>query len=144
VTPTLTYYQGTYTTLAAMNTALAGGLTGSSTAPSVAGSYTVVASFAGSTDYSSGQALATFTIGQATPTVQVSDPGGLYNQAAFAATATVAGVDNTAAASLENVTPTLAYYQGSTVGGTALSGAPFLPGTYTVQASFAGSTDYVS
>src|SRR5262249_54903567 len=41
VAPTLTYYEGTYANLAALNTALAGGLTGSSTAPSVPGSYTV-------------------------------------------------------------------------------------------------------
>jgi hypothetical protein len=144
VTPTLTYYQGTYTTLAALNTAVVGGLTGSSTAPSVAGSYTVLASFAGSTDYSSGQALATFSIGQATPTVSVSDANGLYNQNPFAATATVAGVNGIGGPSLEGVTPTLTYYTGSTASGTPLAGAPTLPGTYTVQASFAGSADYTS
>jgi hypothetical protein len=144
VAPTLTYYQGAYATLAALNTAIAGGLTGSSTAPSVAGSYTVVASFAGSTDYSSGQALAPFTIGQATPTVSVSDASGLYNQNPFAATPTVAGVNGIAATSLEGVTPTLTYYSGSTASGTPLAGAPTLPGTYTVKASFAGSADYTS
>jgi hypothetical protein len=141
---TLTYYQGTYTTLAALNTALAGGLTGSSTAPSVAGSYTVLASFAGSTDYSSSQAIATFSIGQAMPTVSVSDASGLYNQNPFAATATVAGVNGVAGTSLEGVTPTLTYYNGSTASGTPLAGAPTLPGTYTVTASFAGSADYTS
>jgi hypothetical protein len=72
VTPTLTYYQGTYATLAALNTALAGGLTGSSTAPSLPGSYTVVASFAGSTDYTSGQAIIPFTI--KTPMTSISGP----------------------------------------------------------------------
>jgi hypothetical protein len=72
VAPTLTYYQGAYTTLAALNTALAGGLTGSSTAPSLPGSYTVEASFAGSTDYSSGQAIAPFTI--KTPTTSITGP----------------------------------------------------------------------
>jgi hypothetical protein len=144
VAPTLTYYPGTYTTLAALNTALAGGLTGSSTAPGVAGSYTAVASFAGSTDYSSSQALATFTIGQATPTVSISDAGGTYNQNPFAATATVAGVNGIAGTSLEGVSPTLTYYSGSTASGTPLVGAPTLPGTYTVQASFAGSADYTS
>jgi hypothetical protein len=144
VAPTLTYYQGAYTTLVALNTAIAGGLTGSSTAPGVAGSYTVVASFAGSTDYSSGQALATFSIGQATPTVSVSDASGLYNQNPFAATATVAGVNGVAGPSLEGVTPTLKYYKGSTASGTPLAGAPTTPGTYTVKASFAGSADYTS
>jgi sugar lactone lactonase YvrE len=144
VAPTLTYYQGTYNTLAALNTAIAGGLTGSGAAPSLAGSYTVVASFAGSTDYSSSQTLATFTIGQATPTVSVSDAGGTYNQNPFAATATVAGVNGMAGTSLEGVSPTLKYYQGSTASGTPLAGPPTLPGTYTVQASFAGSADYTA
>jgi hypothetical protein len=153
VTPTLTYYQGTYTTLAALNTALASGLTGSNTSPNVAGSYTVVASFAGSTDYSSGQALATFTIAQATPTVSVSDAGGTYNGNAFAATDSVAGVvtgvDNTAASALEGVAPTLTYYTGTyTLANLSASGgsstAPKAAGSYTVVASFAGSTDYSS
>jgi uncharacterized repeat protein (TIGR01451 family) len=159
VAPTLTYYQGTYATLAALDAALAGGLTGSSMAPSLAGSYTVVASFAGSSDYSSGQALATFTIDQATPTVSVSDASLPYNQKPFAATDSVAGVvtgvDSTPASSLEGVAPTLTYYQGTyptfAALNTALAGgltgsstAPSLPGSYTVVASFAGSTDYSS
>ena len=46
-------------------------------APSLAGTYTVVANFAGSTDYTSAASTpATFTISQATPTVTVSDAGG--------------------------------------------------------------------
>ncbi len=60
---TLTYYSGTYTL---SNLPSSGG---SSSAPITAGSYTVVASFAGSTDYSSASALANFTIGQAVLTV---------------------------------------------------------------------------
>jgi uncharacterized repeat protein (TIGR01451 family) len=138
VTPTLTYYAGTYT----LATLPASG--GSSTAPTAVGNYTVVSSFAGSTDYSSSQALATFSIGQATPTVSVSDASGPYNQNPFAATATVAGVNGISGTSLEGVTPTLKYYKSSTASGTALTGAPTLPGTYTVQASFAGSADYSS
>jgi hypothetical protein len=124
------------------------GSTALSGAPTNAGNYYVTAAFT-SSDSNYGAATSTqtsFTIGKATPTVQVSDPSALYNQAAFTATATVAGVvpgvDNTPAASLENVTPTLTYYNGSTASGTALSGAPLLPGTYTVQVSFAGSLDY--
>jgi hypothetical protein len=134
---TLTYYSGTYT-LATLP-----GSGGSSTAPTAAGNYTAVASFAGSTDYSSSQALANFTIAHATPTISVSD-GGTYNQSPFAATATVAGVNGIAGASLENVTPTLTYYAGPKASGTPLSGAPLLPGTYTVVASFAGSSDYAA
>ena len=59
--------------------------------------------------------------------------------AAVTTTETITGVSGTAAASLEGVTPTLTYYSGTTSLG---STAPTAPGTYTVVASFAGSTDY--
>jgi uncharacterized repeat protein (TIGR03803 family) len=139
---TLTYYQGSYSTLAALDAAVAGGLTGSSTAPTGAGSYTVVASFAGSADYSSGTALATFSIAPATPTVAVSDAGGTYNGQPFPASASVNG-----GRTLENVGLTLTYYAGTyTLGTLPSSGgsstAPTAAGNYTVVASFAGSTDY--
>ena len=86
----------------------------------------------------------TFAVTPATPTVQVTDAGGTYNQSPFAATATVAGVDQVAGPSLENIAPTLTYYVGKTANGTSLGAAPFLPGTYTVVAAFAGSPDYTS
>ncbi len=123
ITPTLTYYTGT----SATGTALSG-------APTSASTYTVLASFAGSTDYTSGTASTTFTISKATPGVSVTDNGGTYTGSAFAATT----------ASLEGITPTLTYYTGTSATGTALSGAPTSAGTYTVLASFAGSTDYTS
>jgi len=133
---TLTYYVGTGTG----GTQLPG-------APSSAGSYTVEASFAGSTDYVPASATAMFTISQAMPTVTVSDGGGTYNGSSFPATATVAGVvpgvDNTPAGTLEGVGLTLTYYVGTGTGGTQLPGAPSSAGSYTVEASFAGSTDYV-
>ena len=47
------------------------------------------ASFAGSTDYISGAALADFSIGQIAPTVSVGDAGGPYSGSAYPATATV-------------------------------------------------------
>ena len=136
--PTLTYYAG----------GTASG-TGSATAPSAAGRYTVVASFAGSADYAAGQsAPVTFTIAKATPKVSVSDAGGTYSGAAFPATATVAGVvsgvDTTPAASLEGTGLTLAYYAGSAATGTGTATAPSSAGTYTVVASFAGSADYAA
>jgi hypothetical protein len=84
------------------------------------------------------------TVSLATPTVQVTDAGGTYNQAPYAATATVAGVDGVYGSRLEGVTPTLTYYAGTTAGGTPLAGAPVLPGTYTVLASFTGSADYTA
>ncbi len=135
VTPTLTYYTGTS---ASTSTQLSG-------APTTVGTYTVLASFASSTDYTSGSNSTTFTITPATPTVGVTDASGPYTAAAFTGTATVAGVNHTVVASLEGVTPTLTYYTGTSVStSTQLSGAPTALGTYTVLASFANSTDYTS
>ena len=80
----------------------------------------------------------------------VSDQGGTYSGSAFSATATVAAPGGTPGPSLEGVTPTLAYYQGTyasaslLAGHTALSGAPTQAGPYTVLATFTGSTDYTS
>ena len=127
VSPTLTYYVG--------GTPISG-------PPAAAGTYTVVASFAGSTDYQAKSAQVTFTIGQATPSVTVTDAGGAFSGQPFPATASVAGVGGTQAASLEGVTPTLTYYASATVGGTPMSGVPTDAGTYTVVASFAGSANY--
>ena len=79
----------------------------------------MLASFAGSTDYTSGAASTTFTI-TARPRrrVTVTDNGGTYNDAAFAAGDTVAGVGAmAAAASLEGVTPSLTYYSGTSATG---------------------------
>ena len=53
-------------------------------------------------------------------------------------------MDNSFAGSLESVSPTLTYYSGSGVNGSGTSAAPTSAGTYTVVASFAGSTDYAS
>jgi len=120
-----------------------GSTTALSGAPTTAGSYTVVAYFGGNTDYlSQSSTAASFTIAKATPTITVSDAGGTYTSSPYAATATVAGVSGTPAGSLEGVTPTLLYYVGATASGNGASTAPSLPGTYTVVASFTGSTDY--
>ena len=114
VTPTLTYYSG-YSVSGS----------GTSTAPIQAGTYTVVASFPGSTDFGSASSQTSFTITQATPLVSASDSGGAFNGSAFAATASVSGVvsgvDNSFAASLESVSPTLTYYSGSSVSGSGTS-----------------------
>ncbi len=131
----MTYYAGT----SVSGTALSG-------APSSVGTFTVLANFSGSTDYTSGVASTTFSITKATPTVTVSDAGGMANGAVFTATDAVAGVGSqaTPAASLESVAPSSTYYAGTSASGTALTGAPSTAGTYTVVASFAGSTDYTS
>ena len=131
MTPTLTYFVGTGTS----------GTNLGSTAPSAAGTYTVVANFAGSTDFSAASSTPlTFNITKATPNVTVSDAGGIFSGNPFPATALVNG-----SASLESVTPTLTYFVGTGTSGTNLGGtAPSAAGTYTVVASFAGSTDYAS
>ena len=131
VTPTLLYYAG----------ATASG-TGSATAPFQAGTYTAVATFAGSTDYTSASASVIFTVAKVTSTVTVADAGGHYNGSPFPATATVTGLSGVVGTSLEGVAPTLLYYEGATAGGTGSATAPTAGGTYTVVATFPGSTDY--
>jgi hypothetical protein len=76
------------------------------------------------------------------PELSVADPGGLDDGAPFPATAAVAGTSGTFAATLEGVSPTVAYADGS---GTNLGGsAPSAVGTYTAVARFAGSRDYTA
>ena len=134
VAPTVKYYAGT----TASGTALAG-------APSTAGTYTVVSEFAGSTDYSSGfSSPVNFMIKRVTPTVHVTEANGTYTGSAFTGTPTVTGLSGSPGSSLEGISPTLAYYAGTTVAGTKLSGPPIGAGTYTVVATFPGSTDYFS
>ena len=102
-----------------------------------------------STDYTTAGATTTLTVTKATPTLNVIDIGGRFDGSPFPASATiigaVAGVDNTLASSLDNVTPTLTYYDGSGNAGTSLgSTPPEAPGTYTVVAAFAGSADFLA
>ena len=142
VSPTLSYVQlfanGTQTPL--------------SSAPTMAGNYEVDANFAGSADYTSASAQTTFTIGQATPVLQVSATSGTYNGQPVAVTATVAGVvagvDNTPGATLEGVGVTLTYYQLFANGAVDQLVSPPTSagagGNYEVVASFAGSTDYAA
>jgi hypothetical protein len=84
---------------------------------------------------------ATITLTPVAPTVNVTDAGGSYTGASYPATPTVAGIDNISGIGLQNVYPTLAYYDAN---GNLLSGAPTQGGTYSVTATFPGSTDYTS
>jgi choice-of-anchor A domain-containing protein len=79
-----------------------------------------------------------------TPTVSVTDAGGIYNGQPFPTTATVTGTGGGSGSSLEGVSPTLNYYSGSSTTGTPLAGAPRTVGTYTVVAAFPGSADYTA
>ena len=131
---TLSYYSGSTAT---------GTLSGP---PTGAGTYTTVASFAGSQDYVGFSKSVIFVITQDQPVITLTDNGGPYNSTSYPATAMIAGVvsgvDDTPGSSLEGVPLTLAYYAGNTASGTPLSGPPSAAGTYTVLASFAGSQDY--
>ena len=105
----------------------------------------MVASFAGSSaDYApvNSGAAGMFKITVLTPTVTVSDAGGVVTGSPFVATATVTDLLGIGASSLEGVTPTLTYYAGNTAAGTPLSGAPTAVGTYTVIAKFPWSRHY--
>jgi hypothetical protein len=86
---TLTYYSGTYLTVS--NLPPSGG---SSTAPSQAGSYTVLASFPGSGDYSAAQNLATFSIAQKSATVTANNKSRFYGLANPPLDATITGTVN--------------------------------------------------
>ncbi len=96
--------------------------------------------------FSGASATSTLTVTKVAPTVSVADTGGTYNDTSFPATAGVSGLNSSDASSLEGVAPTLAYYSGTDPldSATLLPAAPIEAGTYTVRASFAGSTDYES
>ena len=83
----------------------------------------------------------TFTIGQATPKVVASDPGGTYNGNPFPATATATGVGGATVSG----TFAFTYYVGTSASGTGTSTAPTNVGTYTVVAAFTSTnSNYVS
>ena len=83
---------------------------------------------------------------KAMPILKVADAGGRFDGSPFPASATIAGVVagvDTPASSLDNVTPTLTYYDGSGIAGTSLGPTPSsAPGTYTVVAAFPSNVDY--
>ncbi len=113
-----------------------------STLPASATPYTVTYSYAGDANFAATTTTSTATVSQATPTVNVTDPSGIYKDSAFTATTTVTGVGGRPAPSLEGVTPMPVYFAGATAAGTPRSGAPIDGGTYTVVARFPGSADY--
>ena len=131
---TITYYPGTTATG-----------TGATTAPITVGTYTAVASFAGTTIYAAAtSAPVTFTITKANPKITVSAITAAYDGNPHAATAKMTGTSGIPADSLEGVTPTFTYYEGVGTGGASSTTAPSAVGTYTVVGAFAGSTDYAA
>jgi hypothetical protein len=120
---TYTYYVGSS----------AGG-NGSATAPSNAGTYTVVAHYSGNANYSAAaSAPVTFTINSATPTVTANGGTFMYDGQGHTATGSVVGNHG------DNLgTPTFTY----TRAGVTSSNPPINSGTYTVTASFASNSNY--
>jgi hypothetical protein len=97
------------------------------------------------TDYTMATGATTIDVTRATPTIVLTAPGGTFDGSPFPAAVTIAGSghDTTPAASLEHVAPVLTYYIGSGTAGTSLGMTPPVhAGTYTVVATFPGSTDY--
>jgi parallel beta-helix repeat protein len=117
----------------------------------VAGSpYRITYHYTSDGTFASAQTTSMLTVARAMPTLSAANAGGTFNGAAFAATAGVAGVSGTASPSLEGVASSLAYYSGTftsaaqLAGLVPLAGAPSQAGSYTVVASFAGSSDYAA
>ena len=113
------------------------------------GSQTLSVSFApqDGTDYATTVGTTTINVAKATPTLNLTDPGGRFDGNAFPATVTISGSggNTTAAATLDNVAPTLTYYAGTGTSGESLGSVPpTAAGTYTVVASFPGTLDYAS
>lgn len=80
------------------------------------------------TYYTAAVAITTITIDKAEPILEVTDAGGRFDGSPFPASATiagaVAGVDDVPASGLDNVAPTLTYYDGSGPAGASLGSAP--------------------
>ena len=108
-------------------------------APKDAGSYTVVAHFNGSANYTAADsAPQTVTVDRATPAVTATWTGWTYDGTAHVAAGTVKGVGS----AYVGTPSSFAYYSGTTGTGTALAGAPKDTGTYAVIAHFNGNGNY--
>jgi hypothetical protein len=111
---------------------------------------TITFRYASDGNFASQSTTHTLTVSQATPTVGVTDAGGTFNSTAFAATASVTGVNGAEGPSLEGIAPALSYYSGNftsaaqLAGRIPLDGAPSQAGSYTVVARYAGSCDYAA
>ena len=99
------------------------------------------------TDFNATTVTALIDVIKATPALNVTDPGGVFDGHAYPASVTITGVgaDDPPAASLESVTPTLTYWSGAGTSGPILGSTPPTDvGTYTVVAAFLGTADYLS
>src|SRR5262249_45002980 len=81
-----------------------------------------------STHFTTASSTVHINVTKATPVLTVSAPGGAFTGAPIAALVTIAsaipGVGDTPAASLENATPTLTYFEGAGTSGTNRGATP--------------------
>ena len=133
-TPTLIYYPGSGTS----------GTNLGSTAPYAAGTYTVVARFAGSADYAAAESKpATFAIAPARATIAVSSSSAspVYGQAVtFVATVTSAGVPGGTITFADGTTP-LATVPLDDSGQAALTISTLSLGSHVITATYNGDPD---
>ena len=115
-TPTFTYYVNTGTDAAPVWNSLG------NTAPTDAGSYKVVASYAGSTNYTGASAEKTFTIAKANATVDVTGYTGTYDGNAHGASGTAKGVGGVNLSGQLNLGDTFTNYPGGTANWTFSGG----------------------
>jgi parallel beta-helix repeat protein len=135
IAPTLTYFDGAGTSGTSLGSA----------PPTAVGTYTVVAAFPGTADYSPIQsAPVTFTIAPATPTIALGESGGsaVYGQSVTLA-ATVAAAGDTPGGSvtfLDGTTP-LATVPLDRTGKATLTVSGLAVGTHSFFAAYSGDTD---
>ncbi len=106
-------------------------------APTEPGIYTALATHAAEGNYAFVNVALAYTISRATPIVTIHAANMPYTGSAQPVTATVTG----AAYGTVPGPATLTYFAGTDTSGTPLT-APAAVGTYTVQASYPGNTDY--
>ncbi len=106
--------------------------------------FTASASSLEPNDVTADSADGQITFPQQTPEVNLAANNAVYNGSPDAATATITDANGNTGSTLEGVGLQLTYYTGTTVSGTGTTTAPTAAGTYTVVASFPGSTDYTS
>jgi Concanavalin A-like lectin/glucanases superfamily/MBG domain (YGX type)/Bacterial Ig-like domain (group 3)/IPT/TIG domain/MBG domain len=104
---------------------------GASEPPVGAGTYEVIASFAGTSNYLAASGTGTIVIGKATPSVTVNGGSFTYDGASHAATGSATGIGGS------SLGPLTFTYNGS-------ANAPVNAGTYDVVGSFAGDANYLA
>ena len=101
-------------------------------APINKGNYSVKATSAGNSNYTSGSKCVKHTITQGTPTISLVDTTKTYTGSAITSVGAIGKNPNGSSVSLSY---TYTYYNGTTCSGTALSGAPTNANNYSVKAT---------